>query len=237
MIAPHISLHQHPSGLPIPMVRILAGSFMMGSKDEEAYEDEQPVHRVEVSSFSLGQYPVTQALWQAVMGENPSGFEGAERSVETVSWDDCQRFLKELNAQTDGNYRLPTEAEWEYAARGGAISEGYRYAGSDELEEVGWYIRNSGEETHPVGQLLPNELGLYDLSGNVYEWCEDDWHDTYDGAPLDGSAWVDQPQRASLRVLRGGNWIFTARYCRVSNRYLYSPGYRYGIIGLRLASP
>jgi formylglycine-generating enzyme required for sulfatase activity len=191
----------------------------------------------------LGKYPVTQALWQAVMKNNPSYFPGADRPVEQVSWEDCQEFIHKLNAQTKGRYRLPSEAEWEFAARGGVRSEGYLYAGSDKLEEVGWYGDNSGSETHPVGHKLPNELGLYDLSGNVYEWCRDDWHDSYERSEgfkplaMDGSAWVDQPQRASYRVVRGGGWFYAARGCRVSDRDHYSPGDRDGDIGLRLAGP
>lgn len=207
----------------------------MGGNDEQAESREKPVQQVEVPDFYLGQHPVTQALWQAVMGENPSFFPGADRPVESVSWDDCQVFIQRLNERTGQTYRLPSEVEWEYAARGGALSEGYRYAGSDLLDEVGWYGRNSGNETHPVGQKLPNELGLYDMSGNVFERCEDDWHDSYEGAPVDGSAWIDQPQRAARRVSRGGLWFFAAQYCRVAFRNPYSPGHRDDGLGLRLA--
>ena len=219
------------------MIFVEGGTFLMGGADEEAYGDEKPVHKVQVYPFYLARYPVTQALWQAVMRNNPSNFKGADRPVERVSWDDCQDFLQKLNAHTGKNYRLPTEAEWEYAARGGAYSEGYLYAGSDKLKDVGWYRENSGGETHPVGEKLPNELGLYDLSGNVWEWCEDDWHDNYTGAPQDGSAWVDAGSRGSSRGNRGGSWNDGALRCRVSGRCHHSPGLRVNALGFRLALP
>ena len=221
-------------GHAFEMVYIEGGSFQMGSESEEAYSNEKPVHPVTVPDFYLGRYPVTQSLWQAVMGENPSRFQGPERPVERVSWDDCQRFIEKLNAKTKQSYRLPSEEEWEYAARGGRLSEGYLYAASDKLDEVGWYDDNSGGETQPVGLKLPNELGLYDMSGNVWEWCEDDWHGDYKGAPGDGSAWVGNP-RGAHRVCRGGDWAYPARNCRVSYRNNRSPGYRGSPRGFRLA--
>ena len=218
---------------PFPMVFVQGGPFQMGGADAEAYDDEKPIHLVTVPAFYLGRYPVTQALWQAVMGKNPSDFKGPDRPVEQVSWYDCQRFIEKINAKTNQRYRLPSEAEWEYAARGGALSEAYLYAGSDKLDEVGWYGDNSGGETQPVGLQLPNELGLYDMSGNVYEWCEDDWHDRYQGDPDDGSAWIDRPIRGAGRVFRGGNG--SARFCRVSCRYRGEQEFRYRYRGFRLA--
>ncbi|MEM6261912.1 MAG: formylglycine-generating enzyme family protein [Bacteroidota bacterium] len=217
------------------MVRIAGGDFLMGSEDQEAYGDEKPVHPVNISSFYLGQYPVTQALWQAVMGENPSRFPGKNRPVESVTWDDCQVFCAKLSELTDQPYRLPSEAEWEYAARGGHLSHGFLYSGSNDLDEVGWYGQRGGFGTQPIGLKPPNELGLYDMSGNVYEWCEDDWHITYDGAPKNGRPWIDTPERAPYRVCRGGGWSDSARRCRVSYRNSHSPGNRSGILGLRLA--
>ncbi len=186
-------------------------------------KDSLPVHPVEVDDFWIGQYPVTQALWTAVMGEgnNPSYFKGPTRPVETVSWDMIdQDFLPRLNQITENTrppgtaYRLPTEAEWEYAARGGIHwkEKPYLFSGSEILDEVGWYDQNSNDETKPVGLKLPNELGIYDMSGNVWEWCEDQWHDTYNDAPDDGSAWVDQ-ERGTYRVDRGGGWINNVRRC------------------------
>ena len=158
-------------GLSFEMVYVAGGEFEMGRKDAEAEDWEKPVHKVILSPFFMSKYLVTQELWESVMGDNPSSFKGTDRPVEKVSWNDAQVFVEKLNVQTGKQYRLPTEAEWEYAARGGKRSMGFLYAGSDKLKEVGWYDANSGNETHPVGQLLGNELGIYDLSGNVWEWC------------------------------------------------------------------
>ncbi len=167
-----------PSGPSFEMIYVEGGDFMMGN-DRAIYEWEKPAHPVKVSPFYMGKYQVTQALWQAVMGNNPSNFKGENRPVEQVSWLDVQDFIKKLNlVLPEGNrgFRLPTEAEWEFAARGGIYSQGYDYCGSDKLKQVGWYTENSNKETHDVGLLLANELGLYDMSGNVFEWCED-WFD------------------------------------------------------------
>ena len=224
-------------GPSFDMIWVEGGSFQMGGTDEEAYDEEKPVHQVKVSGFYLGRYPVTQDLWESIMGNNPSGYKGPQHPVENVSWEDAQAFLKQLNKKTKSSYRLPTEAEWEFAARGGIHTEEYLYSGSDKLSEVGWYADNAGIGTQAVGQLLENELGLFDMSGNVLEWCEDDFHDNYEGAPVDGSAWIDRPKRARFRVLRGGTWNGFARLCRVSFRLRYAPGDRYGFIGFRLVLP
>ena len=184
----------------------------------------------------MAEFLVTQALWKALMKSgNPSRFKGDTRPVEWISWDETRKFIKALNNAASRVYRLPSEAEWEYAARGRKYSEDYLYAGSDKLSEVGWYNKNSRSETRDVGQLLPNELGIYDLSGNVWEWCEDDYHKNYEGAPADGSAWVDHPQRGAHRVIRGGSWVYDAQHCRISSRHNRSPGGRHdGGIGFRL---
>ena len=216
------------------MVFVEGGEFDMGGRDEEAEDDEKPVHRVKVNSFYLAKYPVTQALWMKVMGNNPSIFQGDDRPVEYVSWEDCQVFLEKLNSLTKRNYRLPSEAEWEFAARGGIYSEGYLYAGSDKLKEVGWYDGNSGRESHPVGQKLDNELRLHDMSGNVYEWVKDQYHEDYCDAPYDGSERCDSENRTD-RVLRGGGWINNSRYCRVSSRGHTHLGDRNDAVGFRLA--
>ncbi|MCC7506343.1 MAG: formylglycine-generating enzyme family protein [Saprospiraceae bacterium] len=236
----------HIETLPTHAFRLLfieGGAFDMGSADDdpEAFDSEKPRHRVTVPDFYMGEYPVTQALWKAVMNENLSNFEGDDRPAENVSWNRAQDFIRRLNEATKATrppghlYRLPTEAEWEYAARGGKYhTDKYKYAGSDRLKDVGWFGENSDLETKPVGQKDANQLGLYDMSGNVWEWCEDDWHDNYKGAPTDGSAWIDTPERGTDRVNRGGGWIFPARHCRVAIRDAGRPGLRDDNLGFRL---
>ena len=218
------------------MIFVEGGKFLMGSDDNEAFSDEQPIQEVQVSSFYLAKYPVTQALWKAVMGadQNPSFFRGDDRPVEQVSWEDAQVFIEKLQRIAERKYRLPSEAEWEYAARGGKLSQGYKYAGSDNLYEVGWYYGISHGETKSVGQKDPNELGLYDLSGNVYEWIQDQWHINHEGRPLDGNAWEDREEGA-YRVLRGGYWGDYPRFCRISDRTSSGPADRDNDIGFRLA--
>ncbi len=233
------------NGHAFQMIPISGGSFMMGSPedDKDASSDEKPQHLVTVPDFHIGQYPVTQALWKIVMADkNPSTFQGDDRPVENVSWNDAQAFMEVLNRITKSvrlegyHYRLPTEAEREYAARGGQYhAEGYKYAGSDRLKDVGWFDENSGDETKPVGLKYPNQLGIYDMSGNVWEWCEDDRHDNYKGAPDDGKAWIDSPERGSYRVNRGGSWLLGARYCRAAARNYLTPDYRHNYLGFRLA--
>jgi len=218
------------------MVPVKGGTFLMGSPDgdKDAENDEKPQHSVTLSDFSIGKYEVTQAQWRAVMGKDPEelNFKGCDQCpVEGVSWNDVQNFLKTLNAKTGKKYRLPTEAEWEYASRGGNQSRGYIYAGSNALAEVAWYYDNSGSKTHPINQKKANELGLYDMSGNVYEWCQD-WHGDY------SSTAQTNPKGAvsgSNRVIRGGGWYFLAGHCRVSIRYSYAPADRFSALGFRLA--
>ena len=216
------------------MVYVEGGTFTMGATSEQgsdAASDEKPAHQVTLSSFSIGKYEVTQEEWEAVMGNNPSRFKGAKRPVESVSWSDCRQFIRKLRTLTGKNFRMPTEAEWEYAARGGNKSRGYKYSGSNILDDVGWYYGNSSSSTHDVGQLDPNELGLYDMSGNVWEWCAD-WYGSYDSNsqsnPIGSSSGSD-------RVDRGGSWNNLAGLCRVSYRYNYTPGFSYRNLGLRLA--
>ena len=224
-----------PNGFSFEMIRVKGGVFAMGSEDSDAYDWEKPVHQVKLDGFCIGKYPATQALWKAVMGEenNPSFFQGNKRPVDSVSWEDTQVFIKKLNELTGKGYRLLTEAEWEYAARGGNRSRGYKYAGGNKLKEVGWYEENSHGETKAVGQKKPNELGLYDMSGNVREWVEDHWNADYQGAPADGSAWVDREQGVA-RVFRGGGWNSYAWNCRVSSRHSTFPPYRNFTVGFRL---
>lgn len=216
------------------MVYVQGGTFMMGATSEQgsdAYDDEKPAHQVTLSSFSIGKYEVTQEEWEAVMGSNPSRFKGAKRPVENVSWNDCQTFIRKLNQMTGKQFRLPTEAEWEYAARGGNRSRGYKYSGSDNIGSVAWYDGNSSNETHPVGQKSSNELGLYDMTGNVWEWCQD-WKGSYSSSAQTNPT---GPSSGSNRVNRGGCWYYLARHCRVSYRFYFTPGYRDHNLGLRLA--
>lgn len=230
------------NGVQFTMVKVEGGTFTMGSTEEQGSDasNEKPTHQVTLSSFSIGQTEVTQELWQAVMGSNPSRYTSdLQRPVESVSWNDCQTFITKLNALTGKNFRLPTEAEWEYAARGGNRSKRYKYAGSNNIDDVAWYYDNSyalGSShpdygTHPVGTKAPNELGLYDMSGNVWEWCQD-WYGSYSGEAQTNPA---GPASGSDRVDRGGSWHFDARNCRVPNRFNCSPSSAYNYLGLRLA--
>ncbi|MEZ4883192.1 MAG: formylglycine-generating enzyme family protein [Chitinophagales bacterium] len=231
---------QHPTNGKIfnfEMIQVEGGSFKMGGTK---YSFEKPIHEVHIPTFHIGKYPVTQALYEFVMGENPSYFEGTERPVEQVSWDDAKVFIEKLNKDY-GNmgFRLLSEAEWEYAARGGkeGIKDNFEYSGSNEIEEVAWYRKNSHQETKPVGWKEPNQLGIYDMSGNVWEWCEDDWHSNYEDAPKDGSAWIDEP-RASMRVYRGGSWSYNfTGTLRVAYRFNFAPVNRDYYLGFRLGLP
>ncbi|MBR4887442.1 MAG: formylglycine-generating enzyme family protein [Muribaculaceae bacterium] len=216
------------------MVSVVGGTFTMGATSEQgsdAGSDEKPAHQVTLSDYMIGKTEVTQELWQAVMGSNPSSFKGDNLPVERVSWNDCQEFIKKLNSLTGLQFRLPTEAEWEYAARGGNKSKGYKYSGSNDVNSVAWYDSNSSSKTHQVATKAPNELGLYDMSGNVYEWCGDWWGVYSSGSQTNPKG----PSSGTYRVNRGGNWGNSARYCRVSNRNNNSPDYRNNSLGLRLA--
>ena len=221
------------------MLEVKGGTFQMGSEDEDAYEDEKPVHPVKVSDFWMGEYVVTQALWKAVMGEEnaPFYFQGDKRPAERVSWETINReFLPRLNEMTGENYHLPSEAEWEYAARGGIHQFPFKYTGSNRLKEVAWYFKNSHRESKPVGLKKPNALGLYDMSGNVYEWCAD-WHGSdYYQECLDAGV-VENPTgrtQGSYRVVRGSSWLNFPWYCRVSSRSDLSPQDDFIDVGFRL---
>lgn len=221
------------------MVPVNGGTFSMGctfEQGDDCFDDEKHLNKVTVESFRLNRFEVTQEEWRAVMGSVPEElrFPGCDRCpVEKISWREAKAFITTLNEMTGRKYRFPCESEWEYAARGGEKSKEFKYAGSSMLEKVAWSIENSGEETHLVGKLSPNELGLFDMSGNVYEWCQDHYHDSYAGAPLNGDAW-EHPDSVR-RVLRGGSWDHPAQRCRVSNRSFWSPAKRYKDVGLRLA--
>jgi formylglycine-generating enzyme required for sulfatase activity len=240
------------NGVSFRMVKVDGGTFQMGATEEQesdAMDSEKPVHSVTLSDYSIGETEVTQALWYAVMGYKPtsggSQWEssyglGDEYPVYWISWNDCQTFISKLNELTGLSFRLPTEAEWEFAARGGNNSQGYKYAGSNTVDDVAWYYENSlaslGSSnpdygTHVVGTKSPNELGLYDMSGNVWEWCHD-WYDSYSSNSQTNPT---GPSSGSSRVSRGGSWINYAKYCRVSFRYYGTPSGRYYNYGLRLA--
>ena len=242
------------NGLEFKMIKVEGGTFSMGATSEQssvADVDEYPVHSVTLSDYYIGETEVTQELWRAVMGSNPSRFTGDnQRPVENVSWDDCQEFIKKLNQLNGKEFRLPTEAEWEYAARGGKYSKdyAYQYSGSNNAEEVAWYWRNSGDKylsgewdkdriiennckTHPVKTKKANKLGLYDMSGNVWEWCND-WDRPYQSYSQTNPT---GPSKGERRVLRGGSWNFSVRSVRVSKRGHCAPDYSSYYFGLRLA--
>lgn len=246
-----------PNGTSFDLIEVPAGSFFIGNTD----------HEIHLRAFCLAKYPVTQALWLAVMGgENPARFIGENRPVEQVSWYDAAVFCNALNAlcghqpryfqdaafrkALDGQkavtnskavflapiepgYRLPSEAEWEYAAIGAQKKTAYDYAGGNTLDELGWYRGNSHGQTQPVGLKLPNELGLYDLSGNVWEWCEDQYQGDGHKIPNDGHPWLKEISGAN-RVLRGGNWDFTERYCNPSDRFNNPPLFNNDFFGFRV---
>ncbi|MGN0088282.1 MAG: SUMF1/EgtB/PvdO family nonheme iron enzyme [Candidatus Limimorpha sp.] len=221
------------NGVSFEMVYVEGGTFDMGATSEQgsdADSDEKPVHSVTLSGYYIGKCEVTQELWEAVMGSNPSNFKGAQNPVESVSWNDCQEFVSRLNSLTGRTFRLPTEAEWEYAARGGNKSRHYKYSGSNNIFDVAWHDGNSFKKTHAVGTKTANELGIYDMSGNVWEWCSD-WYGGYSaGAQTNPQG----PSSGSYRVLRGGSWNYDARDCRVSNRSSSDPSYSLSSSGLRL---
>ena len=210
------------NGVSFEMVYVEGGTFDMGATSEQgsdAYDDEYPVHSVTLSDYYIGRCEVTQELWEAVMGSNLSWFKGAQNPVESVRGAFCQGFINKLNSLTGRTFRLPTEAEWEYAARGGNKSRHYKYSGSDNIDDVAWHYGNSGGETHEVGTKTANELGIYDMSGNVWEWCSD----RYGGYSAGSQTNPQGPSSGMDLVLRGGSWDNDARVCRVSNRGRYDP--------------
>ena len=222
------------NGITIDMVKVEAGTFMMGATYEmqKPYDDEKPVHQVTLTNnYYMGKYEVTQSLWQVVMGSNPSKFKGDDLPVERVSWNDCQEFISKLNSMTGRKFRLPTEAEWEYAARGGKKSRGCQYSGSSNISKVAWYDDgNSGRKTHPVGTKQANELGIFDMTGNVLEWCQDKYGLYSRSSQTNPTGAVN----GSDRVSRGGNCGYDARSCVSSQRFHAPPGIRTGDFGFRL---
>ncbi|MBQ9363487.1 MAG: SUMF1/EgtB/PvdO family nonheme iron enzyme, partial [Bacteroidaceae bacterium] len=231
------------NGVSFKMVPVSGGTFRMGSTDSDAWDDEKTVHNVTLSSYMIGETEVTQGLWEAVMGSNvrqqrdkantswPLRGEGAKYPMYYVSWNECQEFIQKLNTLTGAKFRLPTEAEWEFAARGGTKSNSYKYSGSNTLSDVAWYTENSGSNTHEVATKRPNELGLHDMSGNVWEWCQD-WYGDYSSSAQTNPTGASS---GSFRVNRGGSWNSYARGCRSSYRSRNTPSCRYDGLGLRLA--
>ena len=216
------------NGISFTMILVEGGTFQMGKSADG--NDVSPVHNVTLSDYYIGETEVTQELWQAVMGSNPSRFKGNMLPVEQVSWNDCQTFITKLNELTGQNFRLPTEAEWEFAAKGGTQSKGYTYSGSNTIGDVAWYGSNSSK-THVVATKAPNELGIYDMSGNVWEWCQD-WYDSYSSSSQTNPT---GPSSGYYRVNRGGSWSYNATNCRTANRSHNSPTYSNNRAGFRLA--
>ena len=231
-----ISFTDTSGGINLDMVAVKGGAFQMGSSNSD--EDERPIHRITVSDFYIGKFEVTQAQWQAIMGNNLSCKNRGscpDCPIECISWIDVQEYIIKLNKKTGKTYRLPTEAEWEYAA-GGGNADRNKWAGFDNIESIdsfAWYYLNSNSTSHSIGQKQPNQLGLYDLSGNIYEWCSDWYSDSYYNNSPDTN-----PGGASFgskRVIRGGSWGRSSSRCRVANRDFYSPANSYDLIGFRLA--
>lgn len=222
------------NGVAFKMIYVEGGTFTMGCTSEQesgCLSDEKPAHSVTLSDFWIGETEVTQALWHAVMWNHPSALKGDNRPVEQVSWNDCQEFIQKLNEMTGETFRLPTEAEWEYAARGGNKSLHYKYAGSNTISNVAWYTNNNSSGTHPVKDKQANELGLYDMSGNVWEWCSD-WYGSYSSSAQTNPA---GPSSGSVHVFRGGSWDFHAKDCRVTRRLAIPHDYGTFNIGFRLS--
>ena len=221
--------------IDMEFVLIQSGEFDMGSPANETgrYDNEGPVHHVTISeAFYLGKYEVTQKQWHEVMGDDPSHFKGDDLPVKNVSWDDVQEFIKKLNKKENTHkYRLPSEAEWEYAARAGTTTRYSFGDGNLKLGEYAWYSENSGDKTHPVCKKGANPWGLYNVHGDIWEWVQDEWHNTYDGAPADGSAWEDGV--SAVRVLRGGGW-FSTGFCLSAGCSGVDPGIRLSFLGFRL---
>ena len=222
------------NGVQFTMVDVEGGTFMMGATEEQgdqAFNSEKPAHEVTLSSFSIGETEVTQGLWSAVMGDIPQQqLSGSEYPVMNISWYDCQTFVSKLSQLTGRTFRLPTEAEWEYAARGGNHSNGFMYAGSNDIDEIAWIDDNCGNQYHEVAMKKANELGLYDMSGNMWEWCQD-WYGTY---PSEAVVDPTGPETGSYRIFRGGGWLDEARDCRVSRRYNFTPSSTDYSLGLRV---
>ncbi|MDR0971200.1 MAG: formylglycine-generating enzyme family protein [Bacteroidales bacterium] len=222
------------SPIEIEMIKVEGGTFLMGcdiENEDDCHKDEIPIHSVTLTNFSISKYLITQAQWKKIMGNNPSeNVRGDNYPVTNVSWIDAQEFCERLSRKTGRSYRLPTEAEWEYAAKGGNKSKGYKFSGSNNLDDVGWYKENSGGNKHPVGRKLPNELGIYDMSGNVWQWCNDIYGEYSNTKQKDPTG----PDLGSYRIIRGGSWGNSDAGCRNINRNYFTPSYRDASVGFRI---
>jgi formylglycine-generating enzyme required for sulfatase activity len=218
------------NGVKLELVKVAAGSFNMGSNESEC---QKPIHRVNLREFMIGKYPVTQAQYQAVTGKNPSNFKDTQSPVESITWHDALKFCEELSKKTGQKVKLPTEAQWEYACRAGSTS---KYCFGDDVNKLGdyaWYSQNSGIKTHPVGEKLANPWGLHDMHGNVWEYCEDVWHENYNGAPTNGSAWLNGGDQY-IRAKRGGSWLNLDFVCRSADRHSDNPDLTFSLTGFRV---
>ena len=246
ILSPDSQLTFVVNGVSFKMIHVEGGTFMMGAtaeQEDDACDAERPVHLVTLSSYYIGETVVTQALWKAVMGTTVTQHRAMNhigqrlRGVDStlpmyfVSWDDCQTFISKLNTLTGQHFRLPTEAEWEYAARGGNKSRGYKYSGGDDYDSVCWCDENSGNMAHSVKTKLPNELGIYDMSGGVWEWC-DDYYQPYNASPQTNPK---EDRYDDYRIKRGGSWRYVLWHCRVSYRSGSKPNERASVTGFRLA--
>lgn len=223
-------------GVTFNMQFVQGGTFTIGATPEQGTDDptsdEYPTHRVTLSDYYIGETEVTQDLWAAVMRDgSPSVHQGLSRPVEMVNFNECLEFITRLNQATGYNFRLPTEAEWEYAARGGGLNRGYKYSGSNNVDDVAWYCEKSQYATHPVKTKQPNQLGIYDMNGNVHEWCSDIYGLYSDEAKTNPVGAANGPEH----VIRGGAWLNTSNYCRVSYRYYYCSSQKNQYLGFRLA--
>ena len=217
------------NGVELEMIAIPGGKFLMGSPEGEGNDWEKPQHEVNVQSFYLGKFPITQAQYEQVISNNPSRFKGDDRPVECVSWDEAAAFCQRLSEQTVKKYRLPTEAEWEYACRAGTTTK-YSF-GDENTDKLANYDRNVGKTT-PVGQYKANNFDLFDMHGNVWEWCQDDWHDNYENAPTNSKAWYSEDK--SRKVTRGSSWLSNPSGCRSASRDYSSRGDHYIDVGFRV---
>jgi formylglycine-generating enzyme required for sulfatase activity len=253
--SPQILTENLPGNIKLEMVKIPAGTFLMGTEEAEVirlckeyetdwFKREMPQHRVNLQEFYLGKYPVTQEQYQAIIGNSTSNFkDNPKNPVENVSWNDAQEFCQKLKDKTQKNYRLPSESEWEHACRAGTTTSFYfgETISTDQANYDGNYTFGKGkkgvyrEKTTPVGSFPANKFGLYDLHGNVWEWCQDVWHENYENAPMDGSSWNENDSQSTLRILRGGSWCYYPKNCRSAVRFRNSADFRNYYLGFRLA--